>query len=242
MTVTQKELASVMREGRTNLVSYLESLPEAAWDKESLCEGWTIRDLVSHLVGNAADMVAQNFADAGSPEYNQRQVDERKGRSAAELLAEWAEQGPAFEALIESLDDDFWKSPYLEFGTVGQALQRFAEDIWVHTQDIRIPLGDEPAPGPGLDAVLDVIAFDLPKRCARLAPGIASVRLAVDGSMREATVGTEGESIEITGDPIALALAGTGRVDLGSAEADGELTVKPSAPAGFADALNIYGP
>ena len=240
MNVTQKELAAAMRDERTRLVSYLEALPETAWDKPTLCEGWSVRDMVAHLIGNAADIVAQRLEGAGSPEYNQRQIDERAGRSPAELLAEWAEAGPAFEAGIEALDDNVWKTPYLEFGTVGEALQRLVEDIWVHGQDIRIPLGDEPTAGPGVDATLDCIARELPKRCGRLAPGVASVRINTGGEVREVTVGSDGVDLELKGDAIAIALAGTGRVDLKSAEADGELSVTPSAPAGFADALNIY--
>jgi len=39
-----------------------------------------------------------------------------------------------------------------------------------------------------------------------------------------------------------VAFAGTGRIRLDSAQADGEVSVTPSAPAGFADALNLYGP
>src|SRR5690348_16280785 len=99
-----------MKDERTRLVAYLESLPEAAWDKPTLCADWSVRDLVSHLIGNAADIVAQNLEGAGSPEYNQRQIDERTGRSPAELLSEWAEQGPAFEAAIEALDETFWNT------------------------------------------------------------------------------------------------------------------------------------
>jgi uncharacterized protein (TIGR03083 family) len=193
------------------------------------------------LIGNAADIVAQNIEGAGSPEYNQRQIDERAGRSPVELLAEWAEQGPAFEAAIEALDDTFWNTPYLEFGTIGQALQRFVEDIWVHAQDIRIPLGDEPVTGPGLDATLDVLARELPLRGPRLAPEVGSVRIKANGTTRDVKIG-DGVAVEVDGDPIAIALAATGRVTLDSAEEDGKLTVTPSAPAGFADALNIYGP
>jgi uncharacterized protein (TIGR03083 family) len=241
MKVTQKEIATAMRDERTRLVSYLEALPEPAWDKPTLCEGWTVRDMVAHLIGNAADIVAQNIEGAGSVEYNQRQIAERAGRSPAELLAEWAEAGPAFEAAIEALDDTFWNTPYLEFGTIGQALQRFVEDIWVHGQDIRIPLGDEPITGPGLDATLDIVARELPLRAPRLAPGVGSVRLTTGGATREASIG-DGDAIEVAGDPIAIALVATGRVDLDSAQADGEVSVTPSAPAGFADALNIYGP
>jgi uncharacterized protein (TIGR03083 family) len=237
--VTQKTIAAAMRDERTRLVAFLESIPEAAWDKPTLCEGWTVRDLVSHLIGNAADIVAQNLDGAGSPEYNQRQIDERAGRSPAELLAEWAEQGPAFEAAIEALDDTFWNTPYLEFGTVGQALQRLVEDIWVHGQDIRIPLGEAPSPGPGLDATLDIVARELPKRCERLAPGVASVLIKTEGDVRNVETGTNGVTLELAGDAATIALAATGRVALDEAP---DVSVTPSAPAGFADALNIYGP
>jgi uncharacterized protein (TIGR03083 family) len=241
MQVTQKEIAAAMRDERTRLVAYLEDLPEAAWDKESLCEGWRVRDIVAHLIGNAADIVAQKLDGAGSPEYNQRQVDERAGRSPAELLAEWAEAGPAFEAGIESFDDALWNTPYLELGTVGQALQRLVEDIWVHAQDIRIPLGDGPVPGPGVDAVLDIAVRDFPARAARLAPDVGSVRITTGATTRDALIG-DGTAVEVSGDAITLALAATGRVTLAKAQDDGEVSVTPSAPAGFADALNIYGP
>src|SRR5712692_10397220 len=204
MNVTQKEIAAAMRDERERLVAYLESLPEAAWDKPTLCEGWSVRDMVAHLIGNATDIVAQNLDGAGSVEYNQRQIDERAGRSPAELLAEWAEQGPALEAGIEALDDDFWNAPYLELGTVGTALQRLVEDIWVHAQDIRITLGDKPITGPGLGATLDVVARELPLRAPRLSPEVGSVRISTNGTSREAEIG-EGVAVEISGDPIAIA-------------------------------------
>jgi len=242
VNITQKELAAAMRDERTRLVSYLEALPEGAWDKQTLCEGWSVRELVAHLIGNAADLLAQNFDGAGSPEYNQRQVDERAGRSPAELLSEWAGHGPAFEAAIEGFDDALWTADYLDLGTVGEALQRLVEDIWVHAQDIRIPLGDAPDVGPGLDATLDCIARELPKRCARLAPAIGSVRIETGGTTRDVVVGADGVTVTVTGEPVAVAFAGTGRITLDSAQADGEVSVTPSAPAGFADALNMYGP
>ena len=54
--------------------------------------------------------------------------------------------------------------------------------------------------------------------------------------------GSDGVALDVTGEPVAVAFAGTGRIRLDSAQADGEVSVTPSAPAGFADALNIYGP
>lgn len=238
----QLEIANGMREERERLVSYLEGLAEAAWEKPSLCEGWSIRDLVSHLVGNATDVVARNLEGAGSAEYNQRQVDERAGRSPAELLAEWAEQGPLLEQGIAELAQDFWEAPYPPIGTVGDAVQRLLEDLWVHAQDIRVPLGDEVTTGPGLTATLDVLAHELPERAGRLAPGIGSVDLRAGEFARTVPVNEGGAAIAVSGDPVALALAATGRIALDGAIGDGKLAVSPAPPSGFADALNIYGP
>lgn len=51
--VTQQRIADELRNEREALTSYLGSIPEAAWDKQSLCEGWTVRDLMAHVVGIA---------------------------------------------------------------------------------------------------------------------------------------------------------------------------------------------
>jgi uncharacterized protein (TIGR03083 family) len=242
VNITQKDVAEGIRAEREALVAYLEDLPEAAWDKPSACDGWTVRDMVAHLIGNAKDVAEQNVEGAGSPEYNQRQVDERAGRSPAELLEEWAVQGPLLEQGILALDDDFWNAPYLELGTVGEAVQRLLEDIWVHAMDIRLPLGEEATTGPGLDATFDTMARELKIRCPRLAPDVGKVAIEADGYSRSVTIGDGSGHVKVAGDPVTLALVGTGRISLERAADDSVITVEPSIPAGFADAFNIYGP
>lgn len=235
MEVTQQRIASEMRTEREALVAYLEGLPQAAWDKASLCEGWTVRDVVCHLVGNAKDLADQNVVDAGSEAYNQRQIDERAGRTPAELLAEWAVEGPRFEEGLLALADDFWNAPYPPFGTVGQALQRLVEDIWVHGQDIRIALGDDPVDGPGVRATLEVVAREVPLRFPDRAADVGGVAIRAGDVQETVTLG-DGPTITVTGEPIAVALAATGRTGLDT------ISIEPSPPEGFASAFNIYAP
>ena len=64
--VTQQRIADELRSEREKLTSYLESLPEAAWDKESLCEGWTVRDLFAHVVGVASDVANRRLEGVGT--------------------------------------------------------------------------------------------------------------------------------------------------------------------------------
>jgi uncharacterized protein (TIGR03083 family) len=240
--ITQQQIHDELRTERERLTAYLNDLPEAAWDKPSLCDGWRVRDVVAHLVGNAHDIAARNLEGAGSVEYNQRQIDERADRSPAELLAEWAEQGALFEEGVIALDDDFWNAPYPPFGTVGHALQRLVEDLWVHAQDVRLALGQSPEPGPGVHATLEVTARELAERAPRLAPDVGVVTLAAGDFKETVKLADSGAAVSVEGDPATLALVATGRISLDKAAADNKVKVTPSAPAGFADALNIYGP
>lgn len=60
MNVTQQTISQGMREEREALVAYLRDLPEAAWDKASLCEDWRVRDVVAHQNRNPQDVSPQN--------------------------------------------------------------------------------------------------------------------------------------------------------------------------------------
>ena len=241
MDVTQQRIAEELRAERERLTRYLETLPEAAWDKQSLCEGWTVRELMAHVVGIASDVANRRLDGVGTEEQNQRQVDERKDRSPREILAEWAEEGKLLEDGVRVLEDDFWNAPYTENFNVGQALQRMVEDIYVHGHDVRIPLGDDPVDGPGMISTLEVASRDLYNRLPRLAPEVGLVSIQT-GEFASTVTGPGKTDVRISGDPITLALVSTGRVNLSDAIADGELSVEPEVPAGLADAINIYGP
>lgn len=60
------------------------------------CPGWTVRDVVAHVVGLAADIVSGRVDGYAGEEWTEVQVRERAGRSLQELLAEWDELLPAF--------------------------------------------------------------------------------------------------------------------------------------------------
>src|SRR5919106_6678210 len=106
--VTQQRIADELRTERERLTSYLEALPEGAWDKESLCEGWTVKEVMAHAIGIAADVANRRLDGVGTAEKNQEQVDARRDRSPTELLDEWREQGALLEQGILELDDTFW--------------------------------------------------------------------------------------------------------------------------------------
>ncbi|MHA6784285.1 maleylpyruvate isomerase family mycothiol-dependent enzyme [Pseudonocardia saturnea] len=47
--IERTEIASAVRTVRLDLADYLAGLDDADWDKPSLCEAWTVREVVAHL-------------------------------------------------------------------------------------------------------------------------------------------------------------------------------------------------
>lgn len=61
--------------------------------------GWTVHDLLAHLVAVPSDIVAGLLTSIPTPQQTQAQVDARRDRSIGELLDEWARGlGPVVEA------------------------------------------------------------------------------------------------------------------------------------------------
>lgn len=233
----QHEIIAGLREERERLTTYLRSLPAEAWERPSLCEGWSVRDVVSHLVGNCADVLEQNLDGVGSTAYNQRQIDERASSTPEQLLAEWDGKGPGCEAVYEAMPPELWSFEMGGIiGTIGAGVRRQLEDLWVHAQDIRLALGDEPTSGTGLAAALELIADELPAQFRRYAPHFGRLDLALEGAARTVALGGEGGPLRIAGDPAEFALIATGRRSL----AGSAVTLEP-VPEGAETILNIYG-
>lgn len=62
--------------------------------------GWTIHQLLAHLVGGAADAAAGRIDNAGSQQWTARHVAERQQDPIETLLTEWDHVGPAVEAQL----------------------------------------------------------------------------------------------------------------------------------------------
>lgn len=234
----QAAIIDGLRDERVRLVSWLGPLPAASWDVESLCAGWRVRDVVAHLVGICADVLNQNMDGIGTAAYNAKHVDDRKDRTPEELLAEWGEAGPAVEAIYAAMPPELWEVDIGGvIGTIGNGVLRQLEDLWVHAQDIRVPLGADPSAGPGLTGTLDLVALELPHALDGASVGALDLHLA--GFERTVTVGT-GPTVRIEGDPVSFALVATGRSLLSAAQADGKLLCVPDLPE-LQRSLNVYG-
>jgi len=65
---------------------------------------WTVHDLLAHLAGTPADLLADRMDDAPSPAWTARHVDERAARSVADLVSELRGSVEPLVATLEGSD------------------------------------------------------------------------------------------------------------------------------------------
>ncbi len=88
------EVAGAYREVRNNVATFVEARPALTGAPVPACPEWTVRDLLSHLVGIAATMIGRLSGWPPAGRSSSADLD------AAGLLAEWDRLGERVEQLV----------------------------------------------------------------------------------------------------------------------------------------------
>jgi uncharacterized protein (TIGR03083 family) len=185
----------------------VRSLDADDLSRPSRCEGWTVGDVAAHVVGTMVDVATGRLDGLGTPEFTERQVVERRGRTGAELADELAGARKIAADLLPAFDDETWAgpSPGGYEGTLGDGVEALWYDTYLHADDIRAALGKPSVRGgDGLRASVSHVAFELGKR------GWGPATIALE-DVPTFEVGGGGRRVE--GDPFEFVLAATGRGD-----------------------------
>ncbi|WP_026414071.1 maleylpyruvate isomerase family mycothiol-dependent enzyme [Actinomadura oligospora] len=176
----------------------VEGLTEDEWNTPTRCDGWLVRDVAAHVLGNIVDVIA---GEAGhrSPDDQAHALREDSPADYATTLRAAVD---ALEPRFARLTDELWAAPGPLDRTIGNGVTMLWYDAYVHTDDVRDALGRPAASGPGLGAALSWLRDELEDRVA--------VTLRLDG-YPEAEVG--GGGTVVTGDPHRFVLVATGRLD-----------------------------
>ena len=134
------DLADVYDETRQRISTVVSSLDDAALERPApATPGWTIRDLVAHVTGDLAALLANDlpatfFTSLGDPAevaklntWTEQMVVERRNRPVADVLDEWATLTPKAWSLLASSGQD---------ELLGFADRVLTTDVAVHEQDI----------------------------------------------------------------------------------------------------------
>lgn len=189
--MTTQSLWPLVRAERSALADALDELAPDAWGAPSLCDAWTVHDVLAHLTAAArtptlpwfVNMVRSGF---DTDRHNRRLLLRHQGPSAAETLASFRAAVPLMHAPL---------------GAQAGALS----EVVVHAQDIARPLGLPLTPSrEAIEAVAEFLTSkDFAVNSRTMARGLHLE--ATDGEFRT------GDGPRVTGTTLALALAVAGR-------------------------------
>ena len=191
-TITESELPVKIAAERRDLARVLSDLPASAWDAETLCAGWRVREVVAHMTMpfrySAARFAAELARSGGRFNAMSDRIARRDAAavSAADLLS-----------ILQDNATNPWKPPG------GGYLGALTHDV-IHGLDITVPLGiGRRVPADRLRAVLDAIAA--PKARKHFGTDLSGVRLRAEDID---WASGSGQQLSGTAQDLALVLCG----------------------------------
>ncbi|MER5858915.1 MULTISPECIES: maleylpyruvate isomerase family mycothiol-dependent enzyme [Streptomyces] len=173
----------------------VQSLPDGEWNRRTPCPGWSVRDIVSHVIGMDCEMLGDPRPIHSLPRdlfhvttehqrYTEIQVDVRRHHTAPEMTAELEYTVIRRNRQLRNESRDpgtMVRGPLGTEVTLEQAYRMRAFDVWVHEQDLRAALG---RPGgldsPGAHVARDLLLEALPKVVAKDADAPRSSAVVID--------------------------------------------------------------
>ena len=156
------DCGEIYEQARRELIGLLQSSPAA--DLAAMVPAtpaWSVHDVLSHLVGIAADLNAQAFDD-DSDRWTAAQVESRANHSLSELAAEWDREAPLFEDGLRVFGYDLGS--------------HFVGDLLQHVGDVRHALGlVHPADDETLAVALDSYFVTFEKSLEAAATGSVEI-------------------------------------------------------------------
>jgi uncharacterized protein (TIGR03083 family) len=211
------------------ITGLLTGLDEEQWKRASDLPGWTVQDIVSHLIGTErmlqglppapARTTEQPWVKNAVGDFNENDVELRRRRPGAEVLAEWNDLVALRERTLTAGDADYFAQPMVNPtgpGTLADFLAVRILDCWIHEQDLRRALGvpgglSGPAAEHTIDRLLRTVPIVVGKRAA--CPEGRAVRLVITGGVErdvvcEVNAGRAGFVGEAAAEPLTTVTIG----------------------------------
>src|SRR5688500_3032548 len=185
-------VAQAYRGCRERIMALVDGIdPRQARSPVPTCPGWSVHDVVAHLAGGLADVVAGRTDGAGTDERTAEQVATRRDTPLSQVVDEWKTHAAKVEPLM---------------GAAGEIAQQGVADIVSHEHDIRAALG---VPGArDSDAVHIGLGFGASRLIASAADRGVTLRVRTTEGWER---GPDDADVILTGEPFELLRAITGR-------------------------------
>lgn len=225
---------------RRRLATLAGGFDERQWAAPSRCEGWSVRDVIAHLVstnqfwafsiGSALGGEPTRFLATFDPVTSPAElVDADRSQSTAQVLDRFIETNESLADAVAVLDDDGWsmlgEAPPGHVPLRAVALHALW-DSWVHERDIVLPLGLVPVEEP--DEISGCLGYG-----AALSPAL----MVAGGDPRQGAIAVEATAPDLR---FVVDVAESVVVRAGDAPADALCLTGPAVD--LLEALSFRGP
>ncbi|MEW1719600.1 maleylpyruvate isomerase family mycothiol-dependent enzyme [Streptomyces sp. NPDC093109] len=173
----------------------VKPLVDSDWNRRTPCPSWSVRDVVSHVIGMESEMLGDPrpihslprdlyHIQSESARYMELQVDVRRHHTALENVSELEYTIIRRNRQLRNESrspDTMVPAPLRKQQTLENAMRARAFDVWVHEQDLRYALN---RPGnidsPGSLIVRDALLAALPKVIAKDAGAPPNSAIVID--------------------------------------------------------------
>lgn len=243
----------------TSFDELVDGLTDEQWDVPSLCEGWTVRDVVTHL-GAVEHMMSGeapgSFTDSVPFDKVMEWTQSVEGLDNAALFERYRQViARRREEVAVLTAEDLFRPSLTPVGpkTYGRFSAIRVFDFWVHEQDVRQPLGlPGNEGGPAAEMAIDEIEVSLPYIVGKLiglpdgmgitfeltGPVERTMHVKVDGRAAGVEVLDEPDVI-LRADSVTFALLACGRIDPQGPIDEGRITWAGDDTLGEAAARNL---
>jgi uncharacterized protein (TIGR03083 family) len=155
-------------------------LDDGTWEQPVPgCPGWTVHDVIAHLVGLTDDGLNGNMEGAPGPAWTAVQVEKRRDVANAAMLAEWDANAEPFAEALTAFD-----------------IRPGVLDVLTHEQDLRGALGEPGGDPDDLQWAVDTVLTGLSGRIA--AAGLPAVAVRTESGERVLGEGDPALSVRTT--------------------------------------------
>jgi uncharacterized protein (TIGR03083 family) len=223
--------AAHVNDQRAALLGVLSHLTPDDWERPTVCDPWTVHDVVAHLVENELlyGRLYRGEIDEVAGD-NQAEVERWRKVDAETVRYSVWHHGQATQRVIDSRTEGSWNRPVSQRShpmDLRGVLRMHFFELTVHSHDVTEALGAPAIWGSRLVPLADY-CIELAPLALTLMPPSGAVELDVaevgvrslDGSSKEWTLVREraaSPSVTWHTDPETLVLATTGRLDLDEA-------------------------
>ena len=195
-----------------SMTDFCSTLTEAEWKTMTQLPKWTVQDNLSHIIGTESSMhgiprpqhTAADKSHVKNPigDMNEDDVDVRRGRTGAEVLAEWTSVMEMRLEKFRTADDAYFAQEMMNPtgpGTLADFLHVRVLDCWAHEQDMRRAVGKPgnqggPAAEHTIDRLIRTIPIVVGKRAGTPEGGCVIIRITGDVQRVVATTVVNGRA------------------------------------------------